>query len=393
MDGRTDKIARRRRLIRALAGGAAFAALAAGASTTIAAPWARSYVVEWYELAFFYGGPGNGGGESVGTDCPGGINPANDYAKLLAQAGHTPDQIKHILDPNEDGQLRYKAFVNRGPKRENVFEHPEIVPDPGMIEVTGPTAYGFDLDGDEKTGFTSPEGVKGVDNAFYKASGCILRFRGPPRQAASFKYSNDGMHDGVYTMVIVVSGDQDPMNDPDARFGIYLSKDKVVKDAVDGLARDYSFRIDPDPAFQTTLKVRIKNGVIENTEPARIRMRDMWTPDFFPKQLELEKGRIRFSMTAEGGLTGLVGGYRDWREHYRGSSGNGGSTAGAIHERVGRMNLPAWWRSLQRNADGMPDPVTGKMMGISTTYRIDAIPAFVAAPQGGAPVRVATTYP
>ena len=70
----------------------------------------------------------------------------------------------------------------------------------------------------------------------------------------------------------------------------------------------------------------------------------------------------------------------------------GGHSAGAIHETVSHINLPVWWHALRRHADGMPDPETGEMRGISTVYRIWAQPAFVSTPDGKALVREAPSF-
>jgi hypothetical protein len=53
------------------------------------------------------------------------------------------------------------------------------------------------------------------------------------------------------------------LNDANAKLGVYLSKDKTVKDANGAIASDYSFRIDPKDEFQTVADVKITNGVIE----------------------------------------------------------------------------------------------------------------------------------
>ena len=55
--------------------------------------------------------------------------------------------------------------------------------------------------------------------------------------------ANDKMQEGLYTMVIRISGSQDPMNDSDATVEIGYSPDKIVKDARNNVAIDYSYRI------------------------------------------------------------------------------------------------------------------------------------------------------
>jgi hypothetical protein len=363
---------------------AAAAALVAGAAAPAWA-WTQTYVVDWYEPAHYFGArEGATSPEAPGTDCPKGANPENDWVQLLTTPYRTREEALALLDPANRGKLgdRNGIYAKRGPNREDVLAHPESVPDPGMLEVEGDIAYGFNLDGDEKTGFTSPTGEKGVDNAYYRATGCVSYYRGPSRDAAGFKYTNDGMRDGSFTMLIVLSGEQDPRNDPHAKLGIYASRDKMVKDANSAIAADYSFRIDPNPKYQSVFDVRITDGVIETTGPVRIAMRDYKYPE---PPLLLQQGRVRFEMKPDGSLVGMVGGYRDWRDHHRGS-------ARVVVELVGRINTHAWWYALRRRADGLPDPKTGENRGISTAYQLWAIPSFAIAPDTAAPVTEAKDF-
>ena len=91
--------------------------------------------------------------------------------------------------------------------------NPLAADDPGEPEVTGRIADGFNLDG--KIGandFVSPDGEKGIDNALYRAWGCDAPWRGNGNATLDLR-ANDKMQEGLYTMVIRVSGNQDPMND------------------------------------------------------------------------------------------------------------------------------------------------------------------------------------
>ena len=366
---------------------ATFAATTAGA-------WTRAFVVEWFEPAFYYGGPKEGNSESVGTDCPNGPNPVYDRAAVLKASGRSAADVTKIMDADAPSGPRYDALTHRGPNGIDVLKNPTAVPDPGIVEVTGKIAEGLNLDGNAKNGFVSPSGERGIDNEFYRVFGCVPGMRGKPRDALFQKYSNDGMHDGSYTILIVVSGTGNEHNDPDARVGIYkaFGPDKMVKDANGDIARDYSFRIDPDARFQTVLKARVTNDIVESTEPTDIRMRDMTSAPFFPPLLELLDGRVRFKLEANGALSGLIGGYRDWKIYYQGFSGNGSSSAGVIHETLFHFELPAFWYALERHADFKPDPKTGKKTAISTAYRLNAIPAFVIAPDGSAPIEMPVNF-
>ncbi|HYM34396.1 MAG TPA: hypothetical protein VET48_03315 [Steroidobacteraceae bacterium] len=348
------------------------------------AEWHRAYVIEWFEPAFYYGA--KEGDSAPGTDCPAGTNPDMDWRKVLKTSYRTDEEIDKILDPEKP--LRGEMGGIRGPNKENVYEKPWSVPDPGMIEVSGKLAYGFNLDGNERNGFRGVDGTKGVDNQYYRIAGCWMAWRGPQRGSHHAKYVMDGMRDGAFTALLVISGKgSDPDNDNDVSVGFYSSKDKMVKDANGGIAADYSFRINPDKRYQSVVKARTVKGVLENAEPAEITMHDVETAPFFPQQLKLFNARLRFTKAADGKMAGLIGGYRNIDEYYR-----GWAAAGAIHELTTHVNLPAYWYALRRGADAMPDPETKQNMAISTAYSFYLIPAFVTAPNDENEVTVAQVF-
>ena len=73
------------------------------------------------------------------------------------------------------------------------------------------------------------------------------------------------MQEGLYTVVIRISGNQDPMNDDDATVEIGYSPDKIVRDARANVAPDYSYRIVKSEQY-TKLKAKIVNGVVETEQ-------------------------------------------------------------------------------------------------------------------------------
>ncbi len=87
--------------------------------------------------------------------------------------------------------------------------------------------------------------------------GCHLSYRGEPFKAYLSNRGNDKMLDGLYTMVVRISGNQDPMNDRDARVEIGYSPDPVVKDPMGNVVGDYSFRLAKSAQY-TMLKARIQ---------------------------------------------------------------------------------------------------------------------------------------
>ena len=247
-----------------------------------------------------------------------------------------------------------------------------------MRQVTGKIAEGFDLDGNSRSGgFISPTGERGVDNAFYRAWGCIMSFRGTPWHAYLSQRANDKMLDGLYTMVIRISGNKDPMNDDQVTFEVAYSPDHVVKDPLGRVVRDVSFRVAKGEQY-TRLKARIRNGVLE-TEQADIRLPEFSWGETRRGEALFRKGRLRLTLNKNGDLSGLVGGYRDWREVYGRDTFNVPS-GGATRETYYHQNQIAMYYALKRNADGLPDPKTGRNTAISSAFRFTARPAFVVDP-------------
>jgi hypothetical protein len=338
-----------------------------GATCAHAHAWTRGYVVEWYEPAFYYGA--KQGVSAPGTDCPAGTNPELDWRKVLKTAYRTDADVDKILNP-EDPQ-RAKVGGIRGPNKENVYEQPWSIPDPGLVGVSGVLAYGFNIDGDESTGFNGFDGEKGIDNEYYRAIGCFKAWRGPTREGHHAKYVNDGMRDGRYSVLIVISGNgEDWRNDPNVRVGFYLSKDKMVKDANGEIAHDYTFRINPDKRFQSVVAARTVNGVVETLSAADIVTRSL---DGLP--LALKEGRLRFEIQRDEKLVGFIGGYRSIDDYYA-----EWAAGGSIFELTMHINIPAYWYALQRSADGLFNPETGRYTAISSAFRYYAVPALIVAP-------------
>jgi hypothetical protein len=356
----------------------------------LSAPWVRGFVVDNYEPAFYYGG--RGGTEEPGTDCPKGTIPILDYKTVLNTGWRTDAEIEKITLPvsagGEGERAVSPAMQHRGFRRDiDSYINPFTAPDAGMQQVTGKIAEGFDLDGNAASGgFISPGGERGVDNAFYRAWGCIMSYRGTPYHAYLSQRANDKMQDGLYTMVIRLSGNADPMNDDNVTFEIAYSPDHVVKDPLGNLVRDVSFRV-VKTAQYSKLKARIRNGVLE-TEQADVRMPAFSWGETNRGEVLFQKGRLRLTLNKDDGLSGLVGGYRDWRDVYNKDTFNVPS-GGATRETYYHQNQIAMYYALKRNADAMPDPKTGRNTAISAAYRFTAKPAFVVDP----PVALALDQP
>jgi hypothetical protein len=353
------------------------AAIATAASAAHAAPWSRAYVVDWMEPAFFHGGDKMDNASS-GTDCPDGTTKPVGWQKVFKTPWRSEADVQYYIHPERRPELQ-RALRFRGPNFEDVWAQPWLAPDFGMPEVKGDVAYGFDLDGNDKTGgFRSPDGsVRGVDNGYYKVGGCWVSYRGQPRTSQRGIGINGYMRDGLYTIVIVLSGSGDPMNDGDATLAFYESQDRIVKDSLGRVARDATFTVKPEITTQSLIPVTIRNGVVETKGPSEIRLRDEAWNSRTPAQMQLTRGRLQLKMTDDGGLEGYFGGYRDWKRLYQNQ---------AINARDGETNqgidMPSFYYSLKRNADADPDPVTGENRRISVAYSLRAVPSFVMTPDG-----------
>jgi len=360
--------------------------------TTVLAPasamaWTRAYVADWIEPSFYYGGPKDGGAATNGTDCPTGLQKM-DWDKLLITSYRGTDKVAEVRNAeySRPGFLSHLGF--RGPHKESLYESPTAIPDPGLVEVSGKLAEGLDLDGNPNNGFTGTNGEKGVDNAFYKVAGCLNLLRGRAKDGYAQKSAAESMRNGETTVIMILSGEGDPMNDDNVQVGIFASKDRVVKDANSGVISDLSYNLDRDGP-STLFKARIKNGVLENIDRPTLKIDYSWRRYHRTiKPVELFESRVRLNMQADGTLNGVIGGYREFIEHFF-EINQGEIITAAINENLGHIDMSGYYYSLRRNADGLKDPVTGKNTGISTWYDVNWTPAFVTDPRDGKQITVA----
>jgi hypothetical protein len=364
------------------------------AQPAAAAPWTKSYVVGYYEYAFRYGGRADydrPGTIEPGVDCPGGntvhfANPTETAKALRLVSWRTSDEIEKIStipgiefanDPNGPRFSIWQRAISFRAYRPDIqsYVNPWAVEDPGQPQVSSRIGEGFNLDRKIKdSDFVSPDGEKGVDNALYRAWGCDAPWRGNGNATLTLR-SNDKMQEGLYTVVVRISGNQDPMNDTDATLEVGYSPDKLVKDARGATAQDYSYRIVKTEQY-SKLKAKVVDGVVE-TEQADIHMPQI---AWFPNQVDdanFRNGKIRLSMNPDGTATAMVGGYRDWRDLYaQNTFAQDGSQQG-IREHEDHVAL---YYALRRNADGLFNEKTKQFDGISSAYRLKLAQAHVVDP-------------
>jgi hypothetical protein len=368
------------------------ACLAAVAGSALAVPgiasaaWTKTYVVEWYEPAMYYGAPQ--GIIDPGTDCPKGSNAEPNWIKVMMDAGYTREEAEWIrspANPTRSAVHGQNQMAFRGADRANVYIHPTSTAESGnFYPVAGKVSEGLDLDGDTKNGFVSPTGQTGIDNQFYRALGCWKTYRAPPRKSSGSLQFNDSMRDGSWTVVIVVNGQgKDPMNDKNVTVGFYMSSDKLVKDANGSIARDYTFRISPDAQYEALLKGSVAKGKITTQATPEVYVREPG----YTKVMQLLKAKATLQMEPDGSLKGYLGGYRPWQPVYDGWV----KARGPVIESLTWVRLPDVYYALKRYADYAPTP-GGEKTHISTALRVEAIPAFVMSPDAKVEVASVTSY-
>jgi hypothetical protein len=358
-----------------------------------AAPWTKGFVVSSYEYAFRYGGRSGftrEGEIEPGSDCRHGstthfADETRTKHAIAQQKWRSQQEIDWVAAPPGLDQVRGpnvtrffiwdRALSHRGYKKEiETYVNPFAAEDPGQPEVTGRIAEGLNLDGKVKAGdFVSTDGEQGIDNALYRAWGCDAPWRGNGNATLHLR-ANDKMQDGLYTVVIRLSGNKDPMNDDDATMEIGYSPDKIVRDARANVATDYSYRI-LNTAMYTRLKAKIQNGVVETEQVSNLHVpRISWFYDQVG-DANIRQGKLRLNIAADGqSATGLMGGYRDWRDLYAENTfaQDGGQQGIREHE-----DHVALYYAMRRNADGMYNAKTSKFDGISTNYRLKMSSAYV----------------
>ncbi len=349
--------------------------MALAVSSAAQAAWTRSYVINWYEPAMYYGG--KEGALEPGTDCPKGANPEIDWVQVLIDAGYTPEQAKWLREPSNptrDPIHGQNQMAFRGRNRENVYIHPTSTPEVGFPTVEGKIGEGFDLDGNPATGFVSPTGQPGIDNNYYRAFGCWKNYRGPPKLSSSAVGANDSMKGGSWAVLLVVAGQgKDPMNDKAVTLGIYASQDKLVTDGSGEVNPDYTFRIQPEQRMEAILKARTVNGkIITEVTPEVI----MHEAGGSYGGLQLLKARAELQMKDNGELEGFIGGYIPWQPIYDGFV----RARGPIVEILGWVRLPDVYYALRRHADYSPTGPDGPKTHISYALRVFAKPAYVMTP-------------
>lgn len=296
-------------------------------------------------------------------ECPQGLNP------------NGPREIFKVLYPN-GGSMEETILMRQ---RANAFpaEHPAQFP---YIETSGNTGLGLNLDG--KIGpkdFTSPDGEKGIDNAFYRVTGCNTGFRGPDGQVQLFasKYLRGFQYN---RMMIELTGVDSLADDASVDVTIKRGRDPLLLDASgEKIAPGGSQRVDMRYGKELIQKLhgKIEGGVL-TTDPVK---EATWTWQIeggHPRALQIRDMRLRLTLTPTS-ADGLLAGYfdvntlLDWTNGYA-----------THHLAYDRLDAPEFYWAMRRAADAYPDPKTGENTALSSAITINMTQVYIEQPEQSA---------
>lgn len=332
----------------------------------------RGYVISWFATAtntpdFKANCPENRNGGQV-----------NLAIRNLVSIGYTKDQAIKMVNKaggmevaNVDRSIRQRivmrARVNGQPA--SIYNYPDAVPDPDIETVTGKYAYGFDLGGKAQAAkFEDPETHGRVDNQLWRAVGCTESFDAiPPVMPYPEELAWQAMTDSAPAWLIQIAGDDLSKNGK-----VTVTLDRATRhperDATGNYLGGATYVIDPNPRSHNVLRGEINDGVL-TIEPTEIFL-EAEMPYY--SEIALRNTHMRMKLQPDGQLSGYWGGYQDWKRWiymYTARSGNNADTIGLYH-------------AVKKMADSDPDPKTGENRYISATYRMKAVPAYLAEPNG-----------
>jgi hypothetical protein len=310
-------------------------------------------------------------------ECPRGLAAGNDELWWKGLDPAVRDELTDGGDIEPVSATRRAMSALRGPNGEDVCWNPTIIEDPPLRIVEGDISFGMDLDGSvdgsataeycAHDNFTSPAGRPGVDNQMYRLLGCVFGWRDSGYVETN---ANGELRDTSQGVILIeVSGVEDRFNDESVVVRMHRAKDILPKDSRGNILGHASYRIHDVPGYGTPISGQIVDGVL-TTEPA-----DVFLPNYANlthSEIHLKSMRLELALDAEDErATGIIAGYRDFDnfwDYFR---------RGEYLSVTGQFSCPAMYVAAKQLADGYPDPETGECTALSSSYSIEAVPAFV----------------
>ena len=306
--------------------------------------------------------------------CPEGFNldERDLYAQRLAE--RDPKAAAAVL-PGFD--FIKADWAKGGP--DECKEPSKFDPEPHHLVQGLKVAPGFDLDGIASTNevpganacahadLLGSEGEVGIDNQLWRAVGCI---KGYQRGNTIDEFAIANIREGQRTILVRLSGIDDPANDDEIEVAFFSSSDPIPVDAAGAMMDGASLSITADPRHHNVTRGRLVNGVVL-AGPFDLRLD--FKGQFLTAEYALRDAHVRLELLPEGRLRGLVGGFWDIEQFYdiyaRQATRQGAFTVG--------FRCPGMYGAVKRLADAYPDPASGACTAISTAFRLTGIPAFV----------------
>ena len=339
-------------------------------SSGVTAQETRGYVIGWFATA-------TADYDDYKKNCTTGRNGGGFELRIrnLMEIGYTKEQALDIVNGNVDNtdqdignRIAYRATVAGKPA--SAANYPEAVPDPDIETVTGEHAYGFDLGGvDKDNKFIDPQTGGSVDNQLWRAVGCTESFRAtPPEQPYPEELAWATLIDSSPGWSVRITG-QDLSKDGKVTVTLNRLLQHLERDATGKVMSHMTYAIDPSPRSHNTFEGALKNGVITITPGKRLYLE---AEHPFYMDISLRNTHMRLKMEEDGRLTGLWGGYINWKEFaymFTSRPANGADYIGIYY-------------ALKKMADAAPDPATGQNTEISTAFRMVGTPAYLADSDG-----------
>ena len=310
-------------------------------------------------------------------ECPRGLAIGNDEIWWKSLDPAVRDELTDGGEIEPVTGTRRAMSALRGPNGEDVCWYPLSVQDPPLKIVEGQISFGMNLDGNtdgsptENTcahdNFSSPEGVPGIDNQMYRLLGCVYGWRDSGYIETN---ANGELRDTSQGVILIeVSGVDDRRNDDHVIVRTYRANDVLPKDSQGNILPFASFRVHNVPRYGTEARGRIVDGVL-STDPVETFLPYYGNLDH--AEIHLKDMRMRLDLEAEENRAkGIIAGYRDFENfwsYFR---------KGEYLSVTGQFSCPAIYVAAKELADGYPDPETGECTALSSSYSIEAIPAFI----------------
>ena len=294
----------------------------------------------------------------------------------FATATNTKD---FAVDCPETAKTADKAVADNAPRRRDVAmvegksvstsSYPAAVQkDPAIETIQGRYAYGFDLGGPAANKFIDPETQGKADNQLWRAVGCHSNFarRPPPEMPYSEALGWSSLLDSAPGWVMQISG-PDLTKDGPVTVTLDRALRHVERDAQGGIRSNMTYTIDPVSRSHNVLSGEIKEGVLN------IKSGDIYMVSDLPfyTQVDLANTHMRMRTEGNGRIIGYWGGHTDWH-----------AWVYLYTARPAASDPTGFYWALRKLADADPDPATGQNRRISTTWRMQAVPAFLAQVDG-----------